>query len=203
MIIHHYDAATGCLLGQGTADTNPLDPKRPLLPAYATPTPPPPTDEFECASYLTPSGHVPAHHADGEWVIQPDWRDVTLWSTEDGSTVVIAEPNVTPADRGATAVSYPGPGYSWRDTQWQPDPELQYKLAEQAAEQELLTRQAEATAEIERIQPAVVGGYAKTADVDALPLWQRYRYELPDVRSRPGWPEQPAWTPRPGDTAIE
>lgn len=199
MIINHYDAATGCLLGLGDADINPLDPEAPLLPAYATPLPAPVTGEFECARYLTPSGHVPAHHADGEWAVQPDWRDVPLWSTEDGSTVVIAEPNVTPAERGATAVPYPGPGYAWRDGHWEEDQDLKRDLAEQAAEQELVTRQAEATAEIDRIQPAVVGGYAKAADVEALPLWQRYRYELPDVKGRPGWPENPDWPSRPAE----
>uniref|UniRef100_A0A3L0VTB5 Tail fiber assembly protein n=1 Tax=Escherichia coli TaxID=562 RepID=A0A3L0VTB5_ECOLX len=202
MIIYHYDSATGCLLGQGTAEANPLDPKSPLLPAYATATPAPITEEFECARYLTPDGHASAHYADGEWVIQPDWRDVPLWSTEDGSTVVIAEPNVTPADLGATAVPYPGPGYAWRDGRWQEDQALQRALAEAAAEQELAALQAEATTEIDRIQPAVVGGYAKASDVDALPLWQRYRYELPDVRSQPGWPEHPAWPPRPGDSST-
>lgn len=197
MNIYHIDAVTGCMLSQGVADSNPLDPKSPLLPAFATLTPAPVYGKFECVRYLDASGHVPAHHADGEWVVQPDWRDTPLWSTEDGSTMVLTEPNVTPDDRGATDVPYPGPGYAWRDGSWQEDPDLQIALAEQAAEQELATRQAESTAEIDRIQPAVVGGYAKAADVDALPLWQRYRYELPDVKSQPGWPENPTWPLRP------
>jgi hypothetical protein len=199
MNIFHIDAVTGFLLSKGEADSNPLDPKSPLLPAYATPVPAPVAGEFECARYLTPSGHVPAHHADGEWAVQPDWRDVPLWNTADGSAMAITEPNVTPAERGATAVPYPGPGYAWRDGDWQEDPALQRELAEQAAEQELVTRQAEASAEIERIQPAVVGGYAKAADAEALPLWQRYRYELPDVKGRPGWPENPDWPSRPAE----
>jgi len=197
MIINHYDAATGCLLGEGVADNNPLDPKAPLLPAYATPVPAPATGEFECARYLAPSGHVPAHHADGEWVVQPDWRDVPLWSKEDGSAMAIAEPNVTPDDRGATAVPYPGAGYVWRDGHWQEDQALQRELAEQEAEWVLATRQAEASAEISRIKPAVDGGYAKPDDVALLPKWQRYLYELPDVRTRPGWPEEPQWSDQP------
>ncbi len=203
MIIYHIDAITGCLLDIGMADANPLSPQSPLLPAYATPTPAPITSEFECARYLTLSGHVPAHHADGDWVIQPDWREVTLWSTADGSEVVITEPNVTPDERGATDLPYPGPGYVWRDGLWQADPVLQHALAEQAAEQELAIRQVEARTEINRIQPAMEGGYVKPADAAALPQWQRYLYELPDVRSQPGWPEQPAWPPRPGDPATE
>lgn len=196
-IIYHYDGATGLPLLQGPADANPLDPDIPLLPAYATPKPWPETGEFECARYLTSSGHVPAHHADGGWTVQPDWRNARLWSTDDGREIEITEPNVTPADKGATVVPYPGPGYVWRDEQWQSDPALQYQLAEQAAEQELVIRQAEATAEINRIQPAVDGGYAKPSDVELLPQWQRYNYELPDVREKPGWPEQPQWLDKP------
>lgn len=192
-IIYHYDGATGLPLSQGVADANPLDPKNPLLPAYSTPKKSPATGEFECARYLTSSDAVPAHHAEGDWVVQPDWRDAVLWSTTDGSEVVITEPNITPADRGATVVPYPGPGHVWRDEQWQADPALQLQLAEQAAEQELTQRQAEATAEIARIQPAVDGGYAKVADAVLLPQWQRYRYELPDVREQAGWPKQIDW----------
>lgn len=195
--IYHYDSTTGVSLSPGAADADPLDPDNALLPAYAALTPPPAAGERECARYLTPVGHVPAHHAEGAWVIQPDWRDVDLWSTADGSRVEIIEPNVTPADKSATTAPYPGPGYAWRDEQWQADPVLQHALAEQAAEQELATRLAEASAEIARIQPAVDGGYAKPADAAALPQWQRYRYELPDVRSQPGWPESVAWPPTP------
>ncbi|MGL6646720.1 tail fiber assembly protein [Aeromonas caviae] len=203
MNIYHYDGTTGLQLSPGVADADPLDPDNALLPAYAALTTPPATGEFECTRYLTPSGDVPAHHAEGAWVIQSDWRGVELWSTTDGSRVEIIEPNVTPADKSATATPYPGPGHVWRDGQWQADPALQYQLAEQAAEQELAIRQAEASAEINRIQPAVDGGYAKPADAALLPLWQRYRYELPDVRSRPGWPEQPDWPPHPGDPATK
>lgn len=190
--IYHYDVL-GLPLSSGVTDNNPLDPGAPLLPAHAALVPPPATGVFECARYLTKSGQVPAHHADGEWVIQPDWRDVMLWNIDDGREIKITEPNATPADKNATATPYPGPGYVWRDTQWQADPELQYKLAEASAEQELARRQVEASAEISRIKPAVDGGYAKQEDVELLPQLQRYLYELPDVRTKPGWPDSPKW----------
>lgn len=197
MNIYHYDTTTGCLLSDGVPDANPLDPSHPLLPAYATPAPAPLTNEFECARYIDAAGDVPAHHADGSWVIQPDWRGVPLWSTEDGSAMAITEPNVIPDERGATAVAFPGPGHVWDGAEWQPDPAAQYELAEQSAEQELARRDAEAAAEIARIQPAVEGGYAKPADVELLPKWQRYRYELPDVREQMGWPEAVEWPDKP------
>lgn len=196
-IIYHYDGATGLPLFQGAADANPLDPDTPLLPAYATPIPWPATGEFECARYLTPDGCVPAHYADGAWFVQPDWRDVPLWSTKDGSAVVISEPNIIPADRGATTVPYPGPGHVWRDERWIEDPDLQYQLAEQAAERELASRQAVATAEINRLTPAVNGGYAKPEDEARLPQLQRYLYELPDVREQAGWPLSISWPEMP------
>lgn len=195
--IYHYDGLTGLSLSQGTPDYNQLEPDSPLLPAYATPTKPPKLGDFECARYLTKSGKVPAHYADGEWVVQPDWRDARLWSIDDGREIEITEPNVTPADKNATVVPYPGPGYAWRDEQWQAAPDLQYKLAEQAAERELAWRQAKATAEINRIKPAVDGGYAKPEDAELLPKLQRYLYELPDVRTKPGWPESPQWPTEP------
>lgn len=196
-IIYHYDELTGCLLGQGTADENPLDPASPLLPAYTTMTKPPATAYRECARYLTKAGHVPAHSADGEWAIHPDWRDIALWNKANGSEFSITEPNVTPDNVDATAMPYPGPGYVWCDNQWQADPALQYQLAEQAAERELASRQSVATAEINRIKPAVDGGYAKPEDIELLPKLQRYAYELQDVRTKPGWPDQPQWSVHP------
>ncbi|MDO2435120.1 tail fiber assembly protein [Aeromonas veronii] len=191
--IYHYDGVTGLSLSKGSPDYNQLDPHAPLLPAYATPTKPPEVDGFECARYLTKSGAVPAHYADGEWVVQPDWRDARLWSIEDGREIEITEPNVTPADKNATVVPYPGPGYVWRDNDWQEDKDLKYQIAEQAAERELVNRKVKATAEINRIKPAVDGGYAKPEDVELLPKWQRYLYELPDVREQAGWPFSVAW----------
>ncbi|HDC4321630.1 tail fiber assembly protein [Aeromonas hydrophila] len=195
--IYHYDGVTGLLLSQSMADYNQLAPEHPLLPAYATPTPPLNPGEFECVRYLTPSGHAPAHHADGSWIIQPDWREARLWSMADGREIQITDPNVTPADKNATVVPYPGPGHVWRDEQWQADTELQYQLAEDAAEKELASRKAKASSEIARIQPAVDGGYAKPEDVERFPKWQRYLYELPDVRTKPGWPEKPQWPAEP------
>lgn len=191
--IYHYDGITGCLLGKGFTDVNPLDQENPLMPSSSTLSEPPFAGERECARYLTASGEVPSHHADGAWILHPDWRDVTLWRTDDGTEITIVEPNVTPDDIGATAVPYPGPGYVWRDEQWQADPDLQYQLAEKAAEWELASRQAIATSEINRIKPAVDGGYAKPDDAALLPQLQRYLYELPDVKGQAGWPFSVAW----------
>lgn len=192
MTIYHYDSITGCATIIGVADISPLDDAA-LLPAFSTPNQPPALSENQCARYLTSSGTVPGCHDDGEWVVHPDWRDARLWSTDDGREVAITEPNVTPAQIDATVVPYPGPGHVWRDERWQSDPDLQRHLTEQAAECELAHRQAVATAEINRIKPAVDGGYAKQEDVELLPKLQRYLYELPDVRSTTGWPESPQW----------
>lgn len=193
MIIFRIESDYGCLLGDGRADENPLDPDSPLLPAYATTITPPDVGQRECARYLDDTGHAAAHHADGAWVIHPDWRDVRMWSTTDGQEITITEPNVTPDEIGATAVPYPGPGYVWRDELWQADPDQQYQLAEKAAERELASRQAIATSEINRIKPAVDGGYAKPDDAALLPQLQRYLYELPDVKGQAGWPFSVAW----------
>lgn len=196
-VIYHYDGITGCFLGQGITDANPLDQENPLIPSISTLSEPPSAGERECARYLTASGEVPSHHAEGAWYLHPDWRDVTLWRTDDGTEITIVEPNVTPDEIGATAVPYPGPGYVWRDDLWQEDPDQQYQLAEKAAERELASRQAIATSEINRIKPAVDGGYAKPDDAALLPQLQRYLYELPDVRTKQGWPYNPQWPAQP------
>ena len=41
MIIYNYHFESGALLGQGQADKNPLDLNNPLIPAFATTSPPP------------------------------------------------------------------------------------------------------------------------------------------------------------------
>lgn len=195
--IFHYSADTGCLLWEGHAEDNPLDTNSPLLPAYSTPKVPPIYGDRECARYLNKDGDPPASHEAGQWVLQPDWRTVDLWCKSNGLPMEITEPNVIPSDIGATEIPYPGQEHIWRDGQWQQDQHLQYELALRAAESELAARQAKVTAEINRIKPAVDGGYAKPEDVELLPKLQRYAYELPDVRSKPGWPEDPEWQAQP------
>lgn len=197
MRIFYYHSGHGCQQGDGVADVNPLDSASPLIPAYATPSPSPTTGALECARYLDAAGHVPANYADGDWFVHPDWRGVALWSKETGQLVEITEPNVTPDQIGATVTPYPGPGFVWLDNQWLEDPALKYQLTEQAAEWEMARRQTVANAEINRIKPAVDGGYAKPEDVELLPTLQRYLYELPDVRTKPGWPENPQWPTEP------
>ncbi|MFM4647582.1 tail fiber assembly protein [Aeromonas bivalvium] len=197
MKIFGYDPLFGCLIYQDQATANPLDQSAPLMPTYSTPTPAPMAGEHECARYLDSQGKVPAHHAEGDWVIHPDWRNTPLWHMTDGHRLSVSEPNITPEQLHATWIPYPGPGHVWRDGLWHADPALLYQFEEQAAEQALTQRLNEAKEIIGRIQAAIEGGYAKQADITALPTWQRYCYELPDVRTQPGWPTEVVWSERP------
>lgn len=197
MKIFGYEPVFGCLTYQDIAADNPLDQSAPLMPTYSTMTAPPTTEEHECARYLDNQGRVPPAWSDGSWVIHPDWRDIKLWSMTDGKQVYLTEPNITPDQINATTVPYPGPGYVWRDGNWSEDQELQYQLAEKSAEMELTLRLMKAKENINSIQPAIEGGYAKQEDIDALPHWQKYCYELPDVRSQTGWPTDVNWPDAP------
>lgn len=197
MVIYHYDAITGCLLGHGIADTNQLSPDSPLLPTYSTTTPAPNVPEYACARYLNTDGTPPPYYADGEWIVCPDWRGIPLWRTSDGQPVEITEPNVTPSDIAATNIIYPGPGYFWDQHSWQLDDTYAERVANLSAIAEQKRRVSIATAQIAIIQPAVEGGYAKPSHTQLLTDWQRYRYELTLVPDQPGWPSEPSWPTSP------
>ena len=51
MNVYHFDPHTGIFLAQRPARRDPRDPGRYLVPANATTTPPPPTDEAHVAIY--------------------------------------------------------------------------------------------------------------------------------------------------------
>jgi hypothetical protein len=75
--------------------------------------------------------------------------------------------------------------------------EREPKSDHEKASAELNSRMTLANQQIAIIKPAVDGGYAKPAHTQLLADWQRYRYELPDVRTEPGWPESPQWPTEP------
>ncbi|MBJ7581640.1 tail fiber assembly protein [Aeromonas veronii] len=195
--IFHYSAIDGCFLSEGLADFNPLDNKKPLHPAYSTDVAPPATGLHQCARYLDERGAPPALAADGEWIVQPDWRHIELWETGTGISTEITEPNVTPSDIGATDIPYPGRGYIWSDTDWVYDTEEGARIVEAEAVAEQGLRLSKANQQIAILKPAVDGGYAKPEHTQLLADWQRCRYELTLVPEQPGWPEKPQWPTEP------
>lgn len=123
-IIYNYDPLDGMLLSTAIADPSPLEPDVWLLPAYATPTPPPTAGAREAALYRDADGHVPADHTSGSWQLMPDWRGVALWSTVSGEPVTITRPGETPAEIGATDIERTEPTTVWDGLGWVVDVEL-------------------------------------------------------------------------------
>lgn len=58
---------------------------------------------------------------DGAWFLVSDWRGVELYSTADGSAVVISESGQTPDDVGATDKPMPSAAHSWSGSAWELD----------------------------------------------------------------------------------
>lgn len=130
MQLHHYIPTTGEYLATSAALPSPLEPGEYQVIAYATPAAPPSVGLREVARYITADGSVPEHHADGAWQRCPDWRGVSLYSTEDGREVTIDTIGAMPADVQATEQPRPSPDYSWDGVAWVFDPVLhQQRLA--------------------------------------------------------------------------
>lgn len=198
-----FDPVTGQLLGPLFGYESPDAPGEVIYLNNTTTLIPPVTAAHETACYLDDTRKPVTEHNSGSWFVVADWVGVQLWSTHSGQQVSITELGITPDDIDATDKEPPSHLHSWQNGEWQED-SIKIEAAQlAAAELELGSRDKEAKDIITRIEPAVVGGYAKQEDIDRLPRWQRYRYELPDVRAQPNWPESPTWPPRPGDPATE
>ena len=116
--IYNYCPQTGELVSAAAADPSPLEPGIYLLPAYATPTPPPAAGVREVALFRSADGGVPADHAFGTWQLLPDWRGVALYATADGLSAAIDMPGVTPSDVGATETPSPDQDCIWDGSGW-------------------------------------------------------------------------------------
>jgi len=192
-----FDPVTGQLLGPLFGYESPDAPGEVIYLNNTTTKQPPATVANETACYLNEAGNPATEHNSGSWSVVADWVGVQLWSKHNGLPVSITKLGITPAEIDATEKEPPSPLHSWKNGEWQED-QIKIKEAQlAAAELELATRDKEAKDIIMRIEPAVAGGYAKQEDIDRLPLWQRYRYELPSVRSQPGWPANIDWIPAP------
>jgi len=116
--IYHYHPKTGEYRWAGVAAPSPLEADAWLMPAYATPAPPPAPGAREVALYRDADGNVPADHATGDWQLLPDWRGVALYATADGAPVATDVPGQAPADIGACEHPRPDPGHVWRNGAW-------------------------------------------------------------------------------------
>lgn len=96
MDIHHYHFETGEYLGVSLADTDPLDPSRSLIPAFATELEPPVAQE----------GHARVFNANA-WSQIADHRGETWWDAAGRAAYVDFLGD--PAEHGLTNVAPPDP----------------------------------------------------------------------------------------------
>jgi hypothetical protein len=116
--IYNYSHQTGEYISQSKSDESPLELGVILIPAFSTPNAPPKTEMHQVAVYRSTSGSIPAFHGDGEWMVLPDWRGISMFSTSDGGVIEITEISKTPADVGATEMPRPDASHRWSGEKW-------------------------------------------------------------------------------------
>ncbi|MBK1683381.1 hypothetical protein [Rhodoferax fermentans] len=126
--IYNFDQKTGELVFESQADESPLEPGVALIPAYATDIKPPKAGAHEAAVFV-----------DAKWHKKPDWRGVVLFSTTDGSSVVLSELDKTPDGVGATEWPRPSASHIWKNGAWALD-ETKFSAQLAASKVDALTR---------------------------------------------------------------
>lgn len=103
--VYLFDAATGQYAGVYEAQESPLEPRKFLEPDASTSIAPP-----------APGADQVAVFADGAWSLQPDFRRSSIYSTVDGSRVVVDQIGPLPDD--ATALQRPSASHDWKGDKW-------------------------------------------------------------------------------------
>ncbi|MCW3482123.1 hypothetical protein OL229_21615 [Neisseriaceae bacterium JH1-16] len=183
--IYHYHPTTGEYLGSSLADPDPLQPDAFLIPHGATPDAPPTAGEHEIAVRL-----------DGSWLIQPDWRDVPLYHTADGSPVSQAPLGQTPDELTATPLPRPSAAHIWQDDCWSFDPERQTALL--AELQASLCQSVDAAADAARL--AVAGDALRVIEYQRAEgeaqAYRDARYSGTVPPAVASWADAKGWTAR-------
>ena len=183
--LYHYHPETGELIGESAADPSPLEPDVWLIPAHATDQTPPKAKAKQVAVF-----------AGEKWNLAPDWRAVTLWSTEDGAPVSIRDIGVTPHEVQATEAPRPSPAHQWLNGQWQVDADLKSALLDALKNQ--LCQQIDAVADQVRRElagdPLRVAEYDRAAQEAGAYQAAGYSGEVP--ASVLSWAQAKAWSPQ-------
>jgi hypothetical protein len=136
--IYNYSHQTGEYISQSKSDESPLELGVILIPAFSTPNAPPKTEMHQVAVYRSTNGSIPAFHGDGEWMVMPDWRGISMFSIADGNAVEITEIGKIPADVAATETPAPGRGYTYINSKWVVDPQQQAEISKEVQRQRLV-----------------------------------------------------------------
>ncbi|WP_454710946.1 tail fiber assembly protein [Cupriavidus nantongensis] len=195
MEIYNYHHVTGAYLSAGEADDNPLRPDEPIVPGYATPTPPPPAADGWVAVYRGSDGVAPQNWPGGGWSIVCDYRNVPLFRVADGSRYGLGDGyhGVGELPEGVTDLPRPSLAHVWAGAGWALDAALAAQLQLGDNKVEKSARETRARAAMEPLQMAVDIDVATAAEADSLLAWKRYFVLLSRVDlANPAWPEEPA-----------
>ncbi|NUA26098.1 phage tail assembly chaperone [Cupriavidus basilensis] len=199
MEIFNYHPLTGEFLGNGVADENPLDVENPIVPGFATPTPPPARTARAIPVYRNAAGHAPQNWSEGSWTLAPDYRAEPLFRTADGSPFALGLEYTGLGDLPAflTDEPRPSPAHKWVNEEWTLDAELE---TEQAAATVRARRDELLTAADKLIAPLMDGFVLGelTPEEDAkLKAMSQYRKALRAVTGQTGFPRTIDWPAKP------
>jgi hypothetical protein len=170
MRIYHYSPATGELLYDSEAQPSPLEPGKFLIPASATDQVPQKAGAQEIAVFTN-----------GEWTLQPDFREQIFYRKADGVDVVITA--IGPVLNDLTSLKRPSVLHAWTGSEWAFSMELAL-TAIRIRRNELLSA----------CDWTQLGDVALTTEQKAG--WKAYRQALRDFPNNcnpesPIWPQQP------------
>lgn len=152
------------------------------IPANACCDIPPAADDGTVAAYR-----------DGSWQCLPDHRGETVYSTADGSAVLITEPGDYPA--GSTLLEPATAFDKWDGEKWVTDAEAQQAAAVKAADSEKTTRISAANRATQAWQTQLLLGIITDDDKAALTAWMKYIQDVQavDTSKAPDidWPDAP------------
>jgi len=199
MDIFNYHPLTGEFLGTGVADDNPLAPNEPIVPGFATPTPPIKVEGRRVPVYLANGSIVPQNWPEGSWTAMPDYRAVPLFRTVDGSAFELGPEYSGLGDLPPflTDEPRPSPAHVWLNEAWTLDSALETSqlIAAATAKRDALLAQADS-----EMQPLIdsffLGENTPEEDAKRLALSQ-YRKALRAVTSQAGFPHTINWPVKP------
>lgn len=199
MEIFNYHPGTGVFLGNGLADENPLQHDDPIVPGYATPTPLPPSVEGGISVYRDAAGHPPQNWQSGAWTTVPDYRNVPLFRTADGSAFALGDEYNGLGDLPPflTDEPRPTPAYKWIADEWVLDIAIETQQLSAAATAHRDALLAEANDLIAPLMDGFVLGELTTEEETLLKVLSQYRKALRAVPAQSGFPRSINWPVKP------